>query len=535
MKSKSLITLLAVIVCFSLSGFANLGNSDHEDDEHEHIENTMNPGNHDEPESHEENEDREQAIELTPEEIQEIGLATEVAGPGTVDIYINLPGEIRINQDRMAHVVPRVEGIVTEVKKKLGDIVKADEVIAWIESTTLGKVKLEYVGKWAEMTCCALNLSRARQIHDNTIKLLDILDNSPSLETLQNAKGIEMGDNRSKLISAYAEYSFAKNAYEREKTLFEQNISSEQAFLETQNSFKKADAQYAAIRDSIAFEIQRNLLEAQRARQIQMMELKGTERQLKILGITNENIRELELLVEIQKLSHTSEDDCDDPNCTECMLEKETANETAPEFIEAEEKLAWYPLVAPFDGTIVSKNITLGEVAKEDSDAFVVADLNTVWVDLQVYPKDLRHIKKDLQVVISADSEIPEVNGIISYVSPIVGTESRTALARVVLSNESGMFRPGLFVDAKVSVSQTKAEVVVPKGSIQMLEGKKCVFVKDEHGFEPAFVEIGLEDTNHVEILSGLTAGQEYVTKGAFSLKSKVATSTLDSHAGHGH
>ena len=116
-----------------------------------------------------------------------------------------------------------------------------------------------------------------------------------------------------------------------------------------------------------------------------------------------------------------------------------------------------------------------------------------------------------------------------------MGSESRTALARVVLANESGVFRPGLFITAQVAVSKTQAKVVVPKDAIQSLEGQKCVFIKDEHGFEPAFVEIGLENASHVEILSGLAAGQEYVTKGAFVLKSKIVTSTLDSHAGHGH
>ena len=110
----------------------------------------------------------------------------------------------------MAHIVPVVAGIVRQISKKLGDPVKAGEVIAWLESSDLGKAKMDYLGKWAEMTCCALDLTRAQQIHDNTIKLLGILADSPSLETLQDVSGIEMGDNLSKLISTYAEYSFAK-------------------------------------------------------------------------------------------------------------------------------------------------------------------------------------------------------------------------------------------------------------------------------------------------------------------------------------
>ena len=88
---------------------------------------------------------------------------------------------------------------------------------------------------------------------------------------------------------------------------------------------------------------------------------------------------------------------------------------------------------------------------------------------------------------------------------------------------------------ARFEFSEKQVKVLVPKNAIQSLEGRKCVFIKDDHGFEPAFIEIGLDNTTHVEILSGLTAGREYVTEGAFALKSKIVTSTLDSHAGHGH
>lgn len=538
MKSKKLIVIIVVVLAVGFIGYMAVRNTDHDNHEGDHTGHSETLHDQDDQDDHEgrdEHENEEQAIELTPEEIQEIGLETAVADSGTVDTHMSLAGEIRVNQDRMAHVVPLAGGIVRQVFKNLGDQVKAGEVIAWLESSDLGKAKMDYLGKWAEMSCCALDLTRSQQIHDNTIKLLDILDDSPSLEMLQDVSGIEIGDNLSKLISPYAEYSFTKAAYQREKSLFEQKISSEADFLKAQNFYKKAHAQYKAARDSISFEVKRNLLEANRSRQLQSMELKNAERQLKIMGLTDDNIKELELLAKKQIMVQTQEPDCDDPDCTECASEKEATNKNIATMKKAEEKLVWYPLTVSFDGTIIEKHIVLGELVGTESTVYVVADLSSVWVDLQVYPKDLKHIKKGQQVVISADSEIPETPGVISYVGPIVGAESRTALARVVLSNESGVFRPGLFVTAKVSASKTKATVVVPKYSVQSLEGRKCVFTKDEHGFEASFVEIGLENASHVEILSGLAAGQEYVTKGAFTLKSKIVTSTLDSHAGHGH
>jgi RND family efflux transporter MFP subunit len=533
MKSKIMIAILAVVVC--LLGVTATLYIEHDDHEHDNLQPPGTSCDNSEHEDEKEHGQEEQAIELTAEEIQEIGLETAVAGSGTIDIHISLTGEISVNQDRMAHIVPVVGGIVRQTNKKLGDAVKEGEVIAWLESSELGKAKMNYLGKWAEMTCCSLDLTRAQKIQDSTVKLLGILADSPSLETLQNVNGIEMGDNLGKLISAYAEYSFAKAAYEREKLLFEQKISSEEDYLKTQNAFKKAFAQYNAARDSISFEVKRTLLEANRARQLQSMQLKNAERQLKMMGLTDENIKELELLAENQISIPAGEPDCDNPDCTECVRKKEAANKSTAALKKAEERLAWYSLAAPFDGTIIEKHIVPGELVGNESSVYVVADLSSVWVDLQVYPKDLKYIKEGQKVTISADSEIPKANGTISYVGPVVGAQSRTALARVILDNSSGVFRPGLFVTALATVSETQAKVVVPKDTIQSLQGRKCVFIKDAHGFEPAFIEIGLENTNHAEILSGLAAGQEYVTKGTFALKAKIVTSTFDSHAGHGH
>ncbi len=111
MKSKKLIAIIAVILAVCLLVYIAVRDTDHI---------AVRDTDHDEHEGHDEHNDAEQAIEFTLEEIQEIGLKTAVAGSGTIDTYISLAGEIGVNQDWMAHVVPRVEGVVAEVRKKLG-------------------------------------------------------------------------------------------------------------------------------------------------------------------------------------------------------------------------------------------------------------------------------------------------------------------------------------------------------------------------------------------------------------------------------
>ena len=396
MKYRKLIVLTVVLSVVAFALVISRFDLDHSDG---------NPG---------ENEDEGgQIIELSKEQIKEIGIELATATGGKIDVYANLPGEVAVNADRMAHIVPRVSGVVGEVKKKLGDAVKAGEVMAVIRSRDLADAKAGY-------------------------------------------------------LAAIERYNLAKTIFEREEKLWKEKISSEQDYLGAKKGYAEAKIQ-----------------------------MRSAEQKLHALGFSEEYLEKLPL--------------------------------------EQESRLTKFEITAPFDGTVIDKHITLGEVVGNDADVFVVADLSSVWVDLHVYPKDLMKIKKGQRVVISAGQMIPDAEGVISYVGPVVGAESRTALARVVLPNSTGVIRPGLFVTARVAIDNVEADVIVPKDAVQTLDGKKCVFIRDEHGFEPSFVNLGQSNTGFVQVTSGLDPGRQYVTKGAFELKAKMVTSTLDSHAGHGH
>jgi cobalt-zinc-cadmium efflux system membrane fusion protein len=199
------------------------------------------------------------------------------------------------------------------------------------------------------------------------------------------------------------------------------------------------------------------------------------------------------------------------------------------------EKLAWYPLRAPFEGTVIEKHLALGEKHGDESDVFTIADLSSVWVDISVYQKDLPSVKKGQSVRISAGEGTPSTLGTISFVAPIVDEKTRTALARVVLPNPQGEWRPGLFVTAELSVGDETAPVVISKTAMQRVAGDTVVFIEMDGGLEPVPVRVGRTNTTHAEILSGLQSGQRYVAEGAFELKAKIVTSGLGAHAGHGH
>lgn len=197
------------------------------------------------------------------------------------------------------------------------------------------------------------------------------------------------------------------------------------------------------------------------------------------------------------------------------------------------ESLVPYSLKTLIDGLVIEKHITRGEPVSREQAAFVVADLRDVWIDISVYQKDLPLVRLGQPVVVSAGHGLEESEGKISYIAPVVDEETRTATARVVLPNPSGIWRPGLFVTARVEVERREVPVAVPKTALEILEGRTTIFVENEGTFEARAVNVGASGDRHVEIRSGLTAGERYVARGAFTLKAELQRGELA--GGHEH
>jgi len=517
---------------------------DHDHDEHDQDEHEGH--DHEEHESDAEDEhaghdhgghdEHETVVKLSGNERRRFGIKVATAAPGDLTNLIRLPGEIVLNADRVAHIVPRAPGIVREVLVSVGDHVRAGDVMAWLESAELGEAKVDYLAKWSELGCCTIDLARAQAVHDNTLQLLSLLKTTPTLETLRDFSRGEMGENRGALISAFAELKFAEAAYRRERPLFEKKIASERDYQAAEAAYKKADAMYAATRDSIDFTVRRNLLEAKRALQIREIELKGARRRLFVMGLAADEITDLQALAQPRANGPNTASACNDPNCTGCEHHS-TSGASGMQIgaHPAEEKLAWYPLRAPFDGSVIEKHLTLGEKQADDAGAFTVADLDSVWVNIAVYQKDLHYVKESMTVSFSTGAGMPSTRGTIAYVAPVLDRDTRTALARVVLPNPDGRLRPGLFVNAEISVGDQNGAIVIPKKAVQRMDEESVVFLETADGFSAQPVVLGRGDNGSVEVLAGLSHGQRFVTEGAFELKAKIVTSGLDAHAGHGH
>ena len=360
--------------------------------------------------SHDAHGEEENIVHLNAEELKEFGVQVAEAGPGRLEILMELPGEIVIDPDRLAHIVPRVAGVVRQVKKKLGDRVRAGELLAVLDSGELSELKSTYL------------VARARA-------------------------------------------RLAEATFSREEKLWQQEISSEKEYLEARQGLAET-----------------------------RIEMRAAEQKLHALGFSDRYLQELSF--------------------------------------QEDELFTRYDMIAPFDGRIIEKHITFGEMIQDDAEAFVIADLTSVWAVLTVYQKDLARIAGQ-PVRISVGDGAPAVEGSIGYVSPVVDEATRTTQARVLLPNPDGGWRPGSFVIGSWAVEQVDVGLLVPTSAVQMIEGKTSVFIETEEGFEPHPVQVGRTNETHVEITAGLMPGQRYVASGAFTLKAQLAKGSFGD--GHGH
>ena len=191
--------------------------------------------------------------------------------------------------------------------------------------------------------------------------------------------------------------------------------------------------------------------------------------------------------------------------------------------IESNQSLTVYEMRAPIAGTVIDRQISLGEYASEQKPAFTVADISTVWVDLSVYRRDLPRVKLGDTVLIDIGDGGKPIEAKLSYISPIGSSDTQSALARAVVSNEDLRLRAGLFVSARLILTAKEVPVVVKSEALQTVENRNVVFVRNGNKFEVRDVELGSRDPEQVEVVFGLLEGDKYAAKNSFVVKAELA------------
>lgn len=197
--------------------------------------------------------------------------------------------------------------------------------------------------------------------------------------------------------------------------------------------------------------------------------------------------------------------------------------------IESNESLKDYNVTAPISGVILERNTNLGDVANGEP-LFTIADLSNVWAKFHVFPKDADMVKSGQSVRVHTLDEAKTGAAKIDMLFPTADALSQTLVAIVLLSNENGLWRPGMTVEGDVAVSEKQVNLAVRASALQTMENQTVVFVKSGNAYERVPVQTGMSDGEYIEIKSGLKAGQEYVSEGSFIIKADIMKAGAEHH-----
>ena len=181
-------------------------------------------------------------------------------------------------------------------------------------------------------------------------------------------------------------------------------------------------------------------------------------------------------------------------------------------------------LRAPFDGRVIMRNITRGEVVETNHKCFTVADLSDVWVIAAVPEKDVEYIQKGHAVdMVAAAYPHALFNGTITYVGDVLDPATRTLPVRVTARNPDKRLKPQMFALVRIHATPNPDTLTVPLSAIQNGPTGHIVFVQRAPSeFEVRTVRLGEEYGDVAAVLDGVRAGESVVTKGSFVLKSEM-------------
>ncbi len=181
-------------------------------------------------------------------------------------------------------------------------------------------------------------------------------------------------------------------------------------------------------------------------------------------------------------------------------------------------------IFSPAAGVVIKKNAFKGHYVKAGEHQYEIADLSTVWVDVDVYEYELPWVHKGMP----AEMELAYIPGKrylgeVLFIYPYLDPKTRTARLRLSFSNPGNQLKPGMYANIYLQNTLPGDRLVVPQEAVIDSGVRKRVFVSRGKGkFEPREVTLGVEGNDYeFEVIDGLTQGEEIVLSGQFMLDSE--------------
>ena len=195
------------------------------------------------------------------------------------------------------------------------------------------------------------------------------------------------------------------------------------------------------------------------------------------------------------------------------------SNSTIDSLPKKPDLAAVFSLSSPIAGTVIERNATIGASVGTDASLFKIIDLSRVWIDANVFEKDLARVRLGQEVKIRVPA-LPEAtySGRVTLINSIVDPETRTIKVRTEVANPDNRLKPDMFANVEIVTDLNRAAISIPQTAVLNDGGKTIVFVAADNSYQKREVHTGIQEGDRVEIVEGLRAGEKVVVKGNYLL-----------------
>lgn len=415
------------------------------------------------------------------------GIEVAVVSAEPLAVRVWRTGRIALNRDRIAHLSPPAEGVVKEVRAKLGQTVAASDVLAVLESRELAQAKMEFlqtrVGRSTERERAAWATETAKNAGELVSALLA---NRPLDDVDREFAAKPVGDVRQQIVSAYLKRNLLRTQAEMQK---QAGAVSDATLRRTESEADAAEAQFKALVEEVRFETRHRAQLADLRRKESETAYDVARTRLLLYGLSPEAVETLDPIAEGNRVGELA-------------------------------------VVSPFEGTVVEKHAVTSERVGPQFQMFVLADLATVWVEADIYENDLPLLRELGQRPLEFRSAIAGLAARpakLVYSGDVVDPASRSLSLTAEAANADRALKPGTFVEVGLPAGDAATALQVPTSAVFRHENRPSIFVQvAEDRFRCTTVTTGRTAGDRIEIVAGLAAGDRVAIRGSFVLKSEL-------------
>lgn len=353
-------------------------------------------------------------IVLTEAQEKNAKIQTSPLSGMDIELQITIPAQFKARNQSIERIYSPIDGKITNVFVEPGAILKVGQPIVQIKSDAISQIQLEFLEK--------------------------ILDIDANINELR------------------AQYNLSLQNYNRERTLYNEKISS-RADYETANAQLRKDKA-----NLDALNIKRSSL------------INVYRQRLAVYGGTIDNV------------------------------------------IKTKQIYPYITIKATKNGVLLERKVNPGEIVEQNRELFNLADLKTIWLVGYAFEKDSPYLHLGEAVTGTIEESTETINGVLSYVSPILDNTTKTLEVRADIPNKNFKIKPNMYAEMYVNTGIAHV-LAIPTDAVEKFGDYNFAYVKiAPHTYEERKVETGKKNDQYTEVLSGIKAGEEVVTRGSFEL-----------------